>query len=331
MLILNPIFSNGMIMQANKPISVFGTGAGKITLSFLGNTRTVDSAKESWCITLPAQNYGGPYTMEITLDGEKQFIEDIYFGDVFLLAGQSNMQFMLMETDEPEENYKENTNVRCYTVTRPEEGETFRTEDGWIPCRKDTARLFPAIGYYVGTALNEQTDKKIGLISCNQGASVIQTWMPEEILADPRFYVSDEDKFMDHFNFPFNGYSHLYQTMLSKLFPYALKAVFWYQGEANSSIRESEIYLDLLNAHICNIRDKFHDATLPFIVVQLADYLPWDGPGWRGIQAAQLKAQDVIPYVRTVITRDVCQKDDIHPKNKRDLSARIVDALLEFK
>lgn len=70
MLILNPIFSNGMIMQANKPISVFGTGAGKITLSFLGNTRTVDSAKESWCITLPAQNYGGPYTMEITLDGE---------------------------------------------------------------------------------------------------------------------------------------------------------------------------------------------------------------------------------------------------------------------
>ena len=328
MLTLNPIFDHGMILQANKAISVYGTGHGNITLSFLGETHSIKSEKENWCITLPAQNYGGPFTMRVTLNGEEKIIDDIWFGDVFLLAGQSNMQFMLMETDEPAENYKENTNVRCFTVTRPEEGETFRTEDGWVCCQKDTARLFPAIGYYVGNALNEHNGRKIGLISCNQGASVIQTWMPEEILADERFYVSDEDKFMDHFNFPFNGYGHLYKTMLSKLFPYSLCAVLWYQGEANSSVRESEIYLDLLSAFIGNVRHQLRDETLPFVVVQLADYLPWDGPGWRGIQAAQLKAQDAIPYVNTVVCRDVCQNDNLHPVNKRDLSARIVDVLL---
>ncbi len=328
MLTLNPIFDHGMILQANKPICVYGTGKGSITISFLDQTYSMTNTEENWCITLPAQNYGGPYTMQITLDDVQKVIEDIHFGDVFLLAGQSNMQFMLMETDEPVENYKENPNVRCFTVDRPEDEESLKTKDGWALCQKDLVRLFPAIGYYVGTAMNEHNGHKIGLISCNQGASVIQTWMPEEILADPRFYVSDEDKFQDHFNFPWNGYGYLYRTMLSKVFPYSVGTVLWYQGEANSGVKEAGIYLELLRAFICNVRAQFRDETLPFIVVQLADYQAWDGPGWRGIQAAQMQAQDVIPYVRTVVSRDVCQKDNIHPVNKRDLSARIVNVLL---
>lgn len=101
------------------------------------------------------------------------------------------------------------------------------------------------------------------------------------------------------------------------MIPFSVKAVLWYQGEANTSVAEAAIYLDLLDAFIANTRSDFQNDTLPFIVVQLPVYIPWDGPGWRGIRAAQMRAQDRIPGVRTVNNRDVCQNDDLHPKEKK--------------
>ena len=327
---LNPIFSSHMVFQANKPIRVFGSGCGNITVSFLGCAKHLQSTGDAWLLELDAHDYGGPYTLTVILDGQETILDDIYFGDVYLLGGQSNMQMKLNETNEPAENYKTNENVRLFTVDRPEEGECLHSTDGWIPCTKEIAGEFPAIGYYVGTQLSGNAGHKIGLISCNQGGSVIQTWMPRHLFENDRFYVSDADKFVDHFNFFWNSYGHLYETMLSKVLPFPVKAVLWYQGEANSSVAEAAIYLDLLEAFIGNVRMELQDPSLPFIVVQLADYAPWDGPGWRGIQKAQLQAQDAISNVYTVICRDVCQTDDIHTKEKKQLSQRIADILLKI-
>ena len=67
--------------------------------------------------------------------------------------------------------------------------------------------------------------------------------------------------------------------------------------------------------------------TLPFLVVQIADYVDRDGEAWRTIQNAQLKAAEVIPFVKTVISRDVCESDDIHPPTKHILAERIARAL----
>ena len=324
---LYPIFTSHMVLQANKPIRIFGSGSGKISVDFLGQTKHLCSTGNAWLLELDAHDYGGPYTMTVTLDGVDTVLDDIYLGDVYLLGGQSNMQFQLCESNESPENYTADENLRLFTVDRPEEGNRFGAKDGWVTCRKELAGDFPAIGYYVGTQLSNATGHKIGLLSCNQGASVIQTWMPRHLFDDGRFYVSDADKFEDHFNFPWNGYGQLYDSMLCEVIAYSVKAVLWYQGEANSGVAEAAIYLDLLDAFIGNVRAEQQDPSLPFIVVQLADYAPWEGPGWRDIQEAQLKAQNTIANVRTVICRDVCQTDDIHPKEKRILSLRIVEAL----
>ena len=64
-----------------------------------------------------------------------------------------------------------------------------------------------------------------------------------------------------------------------------------------------------------------------FIIIQLADHLDRAGYAWEKIQSEQLRAQDEIPNVNTVVCRDVCDNIDIHPKEKDVLSQRIVDLL----
>ena len=83
----------------------------------------------------------------------------------------------------------------------------------------------------------------------------------------------------------------------------------------------------MLEGLICLWRREFRDPTLPFLVIQIADFVGRDGEAWRTIQDAQLKAQAVIPYVKTVISRDVCETDDIHPPTKHILAKRIVNLL----
>ena len=322
---LNQIFTSHMVLQANQPIRVFGIGCGNISVYIDGRTGAVRSADSDWLIELEPHDYGGPYTMTIIIDGQETVLEDVHFGDVYLLGGQSNMQMKLLETNEPKECYVDSDDVRLFSVDRPEEGECIFSKDGWVLCGKELAGEFPAIGYFVGTRMAEMTGRKIGLISCCQGASVIQTWMPKALFDNDRFYISDADKFCDHFDFPWNGYGHLYETMLSKVIPFSIKAALWYQGEANSSVAEAAIYLDLLEAFITNTRNVFRH-NMPFIVV----YLPWDGPGWRGIQEAQMRAQDMIPCVYTVVSHDVCENNNLHPKNKKDLSLRITEILLKI-
>ena len=120
MVTLNPIFTNGMIMQAGKPVRIFGSGDGTVSVEFFGITKSA-SATGEWMIEYEAQNYGGPHTLKITLDGVTTEITDVYFGDVYLLGGQSNMQFKMWERREPTDVYEGNENVRLFTVDRIEE------------------------------------------------------------------------------------------------------------------------------------------------------------------------------------------------------------------
>ena len=318
---LNPIFCDNMIMQANKPIRIFGIGDGIACVEFMGKRKTVISKEESWVIELDSVDYGGPYEIKVLLSNECVILKNVYFGDVYLLGGQSNMQFKLWESSEPKENYRGNKNVRLFTVDRMEEGEHFKTSDGWVELTEDTAPNFSAIGYYVAQEL-ARDDRKIGLIACYQGASVIQSWMSKEYALVPEFKI--ENRFADHVWFPvWNDDGVLYENMLSKIIPYSMASVLWYQGESNASVDEANIYLDFLRALITNWRRDFKDDTLEFIIIQLADHLDRAGYAWSKIQEQQLLAQDVIPYVKTVICRDVCDNIDIHPKEKDILSKRI--------
>lgn len=324
MVTLNSIFASNMVLQANAPVRFFGDGVGKASVTLNGVTKETESDGK-WLIEFEPFNYGGPYDISVGLDKTFFTLKDVYFGDVILLGGQSNMQFKLRESSEPKENYTGNSNVRLYTVDRMELGEHFASRDGWVELTKENAPEFSAIGYYVGHGL-ASSERKIGLIACYQGASVIQSWMPRVDALVPEFKI--ENRFADHEWFPiWNDDGVLWEHMMEKIIPFAFNTVLWYQGESNASVAEADIYFDMLSALIFAWRREFKNDKMRFIVIQLADHLDRAGYAWQKIQAEQARAGKEIPLTSTVICRDVCDNIDIHPKEKDVLSKRIVNIL----
>nr|MCR5056765.1 hypothetical protein [Clostridia bacterium] len=64
---------------------------------------------------------------------------------------------------------------------------------------------------------------------------------------------------------------------------------------------------------------------------QIADFKPrdeWHPEGWKAIQEAQKKAADSDPDIKLVVSRDICEDNEIHPPTKTALSERIAQTLL---
>jgi sialate O-acetylesterase len=116
----------------------------------------------------------------------------------------------------------------------------------------------------------------------------------------------------------------LYNGMLAPSTNYAIKGVVWYQGESNTD-RYSE-YQKLLTSLINDWRVKYNQGNIPFIIVQLPNFMdPKDEPSesnWAEFRNAQLKTLSV-DNTALVVTIDLGEWNDIHPLNKLDVGKRI--------
>lgn len=322
---LHTLFQDGVIFAADKPIRVFGNSTDAVTVSMHGNTATAVPENGRFLVQLPPLPYGGPYQMTVSGDGETITLQNVYIGDVYLAAGQSNMQYKMRAGAITKADCTALPNVRIYFTPRPEAGEAFSPEDGWISCTDETAEYFPAIPFYVAQAIKEKRDVAIGLITCYQGAAMIQAFMPKETLAKPAYQIPAEQRHID-LHFDWNRDAYIYETQFLHFAPFSFSRVLWYQGESNGSDAESAVYYDMLTDMIAAWRAALGDAELPFTVVQIADTEERMGNAWSAVQAAQVKAGQTIPFVNTVISADISERDDIHPPTKGPLGRRIAES-----
>lgn len=321
---IDEFFRNGAVLPHSRPLNIYGEGEGEISVTLNGETVTATAENGKWRGVLPPMECGGPYTLKATCGVETLTAEDIYIGEVILLLGQSNLQFKIHESTEANDIYEDNGLLRLYTIDRPEEGEYFKAADGWVKATAQGIQNWSAIGYHLANELNRQKEIAVGLIACYQGASKIQSWLPKEIAASDVFCLCDNLKHPDHKEYYMWNYDgFLYDFSLSKLFPYSLSHVVYYQGESNTAMAEAERFDKMLCALIEHIREKTYDADLPVTVVQIADFLTRNDEAWRAVQQAQLNVQSLTHNVKTVICADVCENDNIHPPTKRPLAIRI--------
>jgi sialate O-acetylesterase len=282
-----------------------------------------------WVAELPALNSGGPYELEVRADGETLLVKDVYVGRVYLAAGQSNAELQLSSSSEPVSDYRDDPMLRNFFVRRPWlDDDPFAPAPGWTDAKKDSVGKWSAIAYLAGRETRELTGKAVGMITCAVGASVIESWLPEDVARN--FALKRDRLHPDHFEGEYSAWNKngvIFEKMLSTLFPFSLNGVIWYQGESDTSSFEGEVYDAELLCFMRAVRDGVRNPNLHFAVIQIAD-LDWrQDDGWRSIQSAQRRAAEKDAGSSLIVSNDVCESDRIHPTRKTELSVRAARVL----
>ena len=194
----SPLFTDHMVLQQNASVPVWGKAAPGSTVSvrLSGSAKTVSAqAGEDglWSVTLltPKGSFK-KYTLTVTAgqaSGEKDTVvlQDVLIGEVWLCAGQSNMQ-MPMESWQAVRLNQEDIagsgrypDLRLLQVSRAaglSERDGFVADfDGWQPSSPETVRNFSAIAWYFGRKLQERLKVPVGLIHSSWGGTIIEAWM----------------------------------------------------------------------------------------------------------------------------------------------------------
>lgn len=124
-----------------------------------------------------------------------------------------------------------------------------------------------------------------------------------------------------------NQPSTLFNGMIHPMAPFAVAGVVWYQGESNSSMKQAGEYAQMLRLLMANWRQAFERPQMPFVIVQLANYMaPSERPqdtGWSRVREAQRIVATEDPYAELALTIDLGETVDIHPLRKKEVAQRV--------
>jgi len=116
----------------------------------------------------------------------------------------------------------------------------------------------------------------------------------------------------------------LFNAMVAPLTNYAIKGIVWYQGESNAG--RPEEYRQLLPALIADWRNQWKQSVVPFLYVQLPNFMDVsyspEESSWALLREAQLKALSV-PNTGMAVAIDLGEWNDIHPGNKKPVGERL--------
>lgn len=114
----------------------------------------------------------------------------------------------------------------------------------------------------------------------------------------------------------------LYNGMIRPLRGLPLAGFLWYQGESNRG--DGERYTTLMKALIASWRAEQGGRETPFYFVQIAPFNYGNDRGETAeLRDAQTRVLDSVPGTGMVVTMDIGDERDIHPKNKREVGQRL--------
>ncbi len=184
---LPALFGDNMLLQANKPVPVWGTAdAGeKVTVSFAGQkvSSTAD-ANGKWQIKLNplAINTAGIMTVE----GKNQIrINNVLVGTVWICSGQSNMEIAIVAAGNAVEEISKAhyPKIRLFKVERAASFQPLADVRGqWLECNPENLGQggrwggFSAVGYFFGRELHRSTGLPVGMIASSWGGTPAEAW-----------------------------------------------------------------------------------------------------------------------------------------------------------
>ncbi len=394
------IFGNNMILQADRPLPVWGQGkpGEEVVVEFAGQQKKATVGEDGeWRVVLdPMPVNATGQAFKVTAPSGSKVFTDVLLGDVWLASGQSNMAqpaASLSEGGDQLAAQPVNPLFRVFPVAYNEWAPEPNTKNfawsskvsnwfEWVPAKPETS----GVPYWFGAMLQKETGRPIGVIISPVGASNAECWISmKDLEADPYFKdivenskmrIANVDAEREKFKAevaawearkkaaqeagqPFTErqphdqrdeiavrwwVGSLYNARIAPLRDLAIKGVIWYQGENNAGKRgvnatTIEAYDRLMKNIIAAWRKQFGQPDLPFYTVQLSMFSWNDGNGrtprdpnkpgsWPSIREAQEKTAKETSNSGMVVSWDIGEKGDIHPKNKRPVGERLAKLAL---
>lgn len=340
---ISPAISTGMVLQANMPVRVWGKYAEDVKIAaklieIKSNTAKIfyGEVTNGWFeIYIGPTNYGGPYSLElITEDGYRHTFEDILFGEVYLLGGQSNMGWSVGQCYDGSTSkllyqniidQSENDNIRHFLVwpknsTTPIDELKQNEARPWTSVGPDNIKDVSAVGYFFAKEINEKYNIPVGIVACCMGGTSIYTWFPPE----------DADRLaFDSSKTP----SIWYNAMVHPLRKMTVRGALWYQGEGHG-----EGYGELLADLVTDWRRVFDTPEMYFATVQLPRYI--DESTYFISREEHKKATTLVNnmtysvnidtglYPENKAEGDTLNDDGIHPYDKEAVGTRLAHAVM---
>ncbi|HSF12145.1 MAG TPA: Ig-like domain-containing protein, partial [Erythrobacter sp.] len=187
---LGPAYGDNMVLQQGATITLSGRGqaGGKVTAS-LGNS-TASAAKDgagNFTLTLPAlPATTTPLTLTLTDESGSATYANILIGEVFLCAGQSNMELSVNRALDTENQLRlaADDGIRLLMIpktTAPLPQSSFGEAVEWKPATRDSVAPFSAACFYMAKSLRRKDpETPVGLIHSNWGGSAARAWLDTE-------------------------------------------------------------------------------------------------------------------------------------------------------
>ena len=179
------IFGDHMVVQAGKPIPVWGWAkpGTKVEVKLLAaKSVTATAGKDGrWIAKVRPVKTGQTGTMTVSSGDAKIVAKDVLVGEVWLCSGQSNMDVRVKGSNNAEQeiaaaNYPQ---VRMFTVTKEVAiGLKQDVQGKWEVCSPETVGHFSAVGYFFGREIHQQLKVPVGLIHSSMGGNPVEGWVP---------------------------------------------------------------------------------------------------------------------------------------------------------
>jgi sialate O-acetylesterase len=309
------LFGDHMVLQRDTNTPVFGTAsAGEqvtVTIGAQSKTTTGDS-QGKWRVLLDPMPAGGPYDLTVSGPLNTVTITDVMLGDVFLMAGQSNLMIRRLRPAAMAE-YPE---VRVFK-------RTWRDRPGGTP-------------FAVGRRLHRELGVPVGILQRGMRGSsgLIRTWLGPDAVNSPDLFIR-EITYSD-------DWGQSYHAVIGNVAGFAIKGVIWWQGEADMR-RHKDPGLEyglLLREVIRSWRVAWDQGLFPFLFLQqpvgggyqpeqeVVDPLP-EAP--MAASPAGLMRQaymETLSVENTQVITSGDLLDGLHPRDREAYALRIVNGVL---
>ena len=332
---------DNMVLQQNSTVNIWGYAKPKAKVSvacdwIAGKPVQVKADAEGvWIVpvAVPAASFD-PHTVTIKCGKQVVTLKNILFGEVWLCAGQSNMEWPVRKTLDMKKDLEGemNSNIRLLCTGRIEAATPQRdipVQEGkntkWAVCNPKDLAEFSAVGYGFGKELQEALGVPVGLVDASYGGTYIEGWMKKEVIDADAKIAKDCTK-IKHKKWA-GKESQLYNANIYPIRHNSFAGVIWYQGCANVS-SSPRGYAHALEVLVNSWREEFRNPTMPFYIVQLVPHT------YGGIKGAQLresqeKAAKRIEHCEVIGTMDQLDiPGDIHPRYKADVAHRLAQTAL---